>query len=323
MISQVNGLAQQLSTRIFNIKTDLIFPWSMLQPGFLPVYRWIFKNKIDFNNKPHIVISCGRKSVYFSLYLKKLFLKKIITIHIQNPKINFSKFDFVISPNHDKIKGTNVIKSIGAIHQFTKKMIESKKYSYPSVPKNNLISFIIGGNNRHYKFTKESILDLINKIKHLKKRYSKFNFLVISSRRTGLDIIRFMKEKLDKIAHIWNGVGENPYIAVLLILWVSGIASGFLDNIPFTITMIPIVQIMLESHPIPHNLLWWSLALGACLGGNITMIGASANIVGVGISKKYGVDISFIEFMKTGVVVSFISLCIASLYLVTYLWIVL
>ena len=186
MISQANGLAQQLSNRVFNIKTKLIFPWSMLQPGFLPVYRWIFKNKIDFNNKPNIVISCGRKSVYFSLYLKKLFMKKIITIHIQNPKINFSKFDFIISPNHDKIDGANVIKSVGAIHQFSKKMIESKKDYYPPIPKDNLISFILGGNNRHYKFTKESILDLINKIKNLKKRYSKFNFLIISSRRTSL-----------------------------------------------------------------------------------------------------------------------------------------
>ena len=124
MISQVNGLAQQFSDNIYNIKTELIFPWSVLQPGFLPVYRWIFKNKIAFNNKPNIAISCGRKSVYFSLYLKKLFMKKIITIHIQNPKINFSKFDFIISPNHDNVDGPNVIKSIGAIHQFTKKMIK-------------------------------------------------------------------------------------------------------------------------------------------------------------------------------------------------------
>ena len=237
MISQVNGLAQQLSSRIFNIKTNLIFPWSILQPGFLPIYQWIFKNKIDFNNKPHIVISCGRKSVYFSLYLKKLFMKKIITIHIQNPKINFNKFDFIISPNHDNIKGANVIKSIGAIHQFTKKIIESKKNYYLSVPKNNLISFIIGGNNRHYKFTKESILDLINKIKHLKKRYSKFNFLVISSRRTGLDIIRFMKEKLDKIAHIWNGVDENPYIFALnnsMFFVVTSDSTSMISECAFT-----------------------------------------------------------------------------------------
>jgi Na+/H+ antiporter NhaD/arsenite permease-like protein len=87
--------------------------------------------------------------------------------------------------------------------------------------------------------------------------------------------------------------------------------------------MIPIVQIMLENNPIPNNILWWALALGACLGGNITMIGASANIVSIGISKKYGVDISFIEFMKTGMIISFISLTLASLFLMGYLWIVL
>ena len=123
--------------------------------------------------------------------------------------------------------------------------------------------------------------------------------------------------------HIFLNVGDNPYVAVLLILWTAGIISGFLDNIPFTITMIPIVQIMLENNPIPNNLLWWALALGACLGGNITIIGASANIVSVGISKKYGVNISFIEFMKTGMIISFISLTLASLYLMGYLWIVL
>ena len=123
--------------------------------------------------------------------------------------------------------------------------------------------------------------------------------------------------------HIFLNVGDNPYVAVLLILWTAGILSGFLDNIPFTITMIPIVQIMLENNPIPNNILWWALALGACLGGNITIIGASANIVSIGISKKYGVNISFIEFMKTGMIISFISLTLASLFLMGYLWIVL
>ena len=112
MISQVRGLAQHFSNNIFNFKTELIFPWTMLQPGFLPVYRWIFKNKINLTNKPNIIISCGRKSVYFSLYLKKILLRDVITIHIQNPKIKTSKFDFVVAPNHDEIEGQNVIKSI-------------------------------------------------------------------------------------------------------------------------------------------------------------------------------------------------------------------
>ena len=58
------------------IKTEIIFPWNRLQPGILPIFSWIFKNKLPTNEIPDVVISCGRKSVYFSLYLKKLFRKK-------------------------------------------------------------------------------------------------------------------------------------------------------------------------------------------------------------------------------------------------------
>jgi len=122
---------------------------------------------------------------------------------------------------------------------------------------------------------------------------------------------------IEWIAHnVFLNIGDNPYVVVLVVEWVAGIASGFLDNIPFTITMIPIIEIMNESHPYFQNLLWWALALGACLGGNITIIGASANIVAIGIAKKYGVKISFLEFMKFGAVISLISLFIASLYLI-------
>ena len=122
---------------------------------------------------------------------------------------------------------------------------------------------------------------------------------------------------IEWIAHnVFLNIGDNPYVVVLVVEWVSGIASGFLDNIPFTITMIPIIEIMNETSPHFQNLLWWALALGACLGGNITIIGASANIVSIGIAKKYGVKISFLEFMKFGAVISIISLIIASLYLI-------
>ena len=115
-------------------------------------------------------------------------------------------------------------------------------------------------------------------------------------------------------------IGDNPYVMVLTVLWVSGIVSGFLDNIPFTITMIPIVHLMLENTPIPHNILWWALSLGACFGGNLTMIGASANIVSVGIAKQSKVNISFLEFMKVGAAVTFISLIISSILLTLFLW---
>jgi Na+/H+ antiporter NhaD/arsenite permease-like protein len=125
---------------------------------------------------------------------------------------------------------------------------------------------------------------------------------------------------LEWIAHnVFLKAGENPYVITLLVLWVSGIASGFLDNIPFTITMIPIVQLLSESVSVPANILWWALALGACFGGNFTIIGASANIVSVGIAQQHEQGISFLEFMKSSAIIALISLVISSVYLIIYL----
>ena len=71
MISQTKGLANELGVKIKEIKTEIIFPWSRLQPGILPIFNWIFINKLPINEIPDLVISCGRKSIYLSIYLKK------------------------------------------------------------------------------------------------------------------------------------------------------------------------------------------------------------------------------------------------------------
>ena len=75
MISQTRGLALELGSDITEIKAEIIFPWNKLQPGILPIFSWIFKNKLPTNKMPDIVISCGRKSVYLSIYLKKKIYK--------------------------------------------------------------------------------------------------------------------------------------------------------------------------------------------------------------------------------------------------------
>jgi Na+/H+ antiporter NhaD/arsenite permease-like protein len=93
--------------------------------------------------------------------------------------------------------------------------------------------------------------------------------------------------------------GGNLTAAIILVLWVSAIASAFIDNIPFTATMLPIIAFLNQTIPgAESGVLWWSLALGACLGGNGTMIGASANVVTVGLVEKAGYHISFVEYMK-------------------------
>lgn len=119
----------------------------------------------------------------------------------------------------------------------------------------------------------------------------------------GLFVVIAGAEETGLIQQIANVVLRasqgNLTLAVIMILWVSAIASAFIDNIPFTATMLPIVLFLSESFSLPKdNVLWWSLALGACLGGNGTMIGASANVVTVGMAEKAGYKISFVEYMK-------------------------
>lgn len=98
----------------------------------------------------------------------------------------------------------------------------------------------------------------------------------------------------------------------MLILWMSSIASGIVDNIPYTATMIPIIENLGLSMPVMP--LWWSLALGACLGGNATLVGASANVVVANLAERSGSPINFGTFLRYGVVTTFISLIIASFY---------
>jgi len=119
----------------------------------------------------------------------------------------------------------------------------------------------------------------------------------------GLFMVIAGAEETGLIQQIANAVlyfsQGKLWLAIILILWVSAIASAFIDNIPFTATMLPIVLFMSESFGLPKdNVLWWSLALGACLGGNGTMIGASANVVTVGLAEKAGYHIGFVEYMR-------------------------
>ncbi|MDD4600191.1 putative transporter [bioreactor metagenome] len=100
-----------------------------------------------------------------------------------------------------------------------------------------------------------------------------------------------------------------------LVLWLSAIASAFIDNIPFVATMIPMLQEMGQISGMNLEPVWWSLALGACLGGNGTLIGASANVIVAGIAEKNGYHISFAHFFKVAFPLMIVSIIISHIYL--------
>jgi Na+/H+ antiporter NhaD/arsenite permease-like protein len=110
--------------------------------------------------------------------------------------------------------------------------------------------------------------------------------------------------------------GGSLVPAILMILWVSAIASAIIDNIPFTATMLPIVAYLTAVIPgAQHGVLWWALALGACLGGNGTMIGASANVVTVGMAERAGYHISFMYYIKACAIPMIITIILCSFWL--------
>jgi Na+/H+ antiporter NhaD/arsenite permease-like protein len=108
--------------------------------------------------------------------------------------------------------------------------------------------------------------------------------------------------------------GGHPTAAAMLILWLSAIASAFLDNIPFVATMIPLIQEMGQMGVSHLEPLWWSLALGACLGGNGSLVGASANLIVAGMAGKEGYPIRFWSFLKYGFPFMLLSVAMAGVY---------
>jgi Na+/H+ antiporter NhaD/arsenite permease-like protein len=114
-----------------------------------------------------------------------------------------------------------------------------------------------------------------------------------------------------------RATGGDPLTATMLILFVSALLSGVVDNIPYTAAMSPIVLQLTQgiADPVQAEALWWSLAIGADFGGNLTAIGASANVVVIGIAMRSGSPISFWEFTKKGAIVTVVTILLAAPYL--------
>ena len=215
MVSQVEGLAKALGLTYKHQTIKLKPFWSFIPPKISPISENLVQDKFVCNSK--IVISCGRKSVIPSIALKKRLGKEIFTIHIQNPKVSFNHFDLIISPEHDDIKGDNVITTTGAIHYLTKKEIkENLNYLGLQLEKKKLVAFIIGGPNKYYAYTEESIHQTFNKMKTLFTP-DKYKIIVIPSYRTPEKIIKKAYDTFNFNHHVVKEVDKKAYLSALAI----------------------------------------------------------------------------------------------------------
>jgi len=213
MISQVEGLAKALDIDFIHEKIELNNFWKLIPPKITPIHSFVFKNKID--NDLNIVISCGRKSVIPSLFLKKKFKDKIINIHIQDPKVSLSKFDFVVAPEHDGLIGENVISSKGAIHYLTEKELdENISYLKPRINKEKIVTLIVGGPNKYYDYKETEIENIFYKIKQnfLNNGYQ---LILIPSMRTPKKIIEAAKNYFDDNQVVITDIDKKAYLSSL------------------------------------------------------------------------------------------------------------
>ena len=216
MVSQVEGLAKALGLSYKHQKIELKSFWNLIPPKISPISENLVKNKFVCDCK--IIISCGRKSVIPSIALKKRLGNQIFNIHIQDPKVSFEHFDLIVSPEHDRLRGENIINTTGAIHYLTKKEINdnSKYLGIEKDKRKELVAFIIGGPNKYYNYSEKQIHELFNKVKTLFTP-DKFKIIVIPSYRTPEKILKIAFNTFSINHHVVKNIDKKAYLSALAI----------------------------------------------------------------------------------------------------------
>ena len=214
MISQVEGLAKALELDFTHHIVELNNFWKLFPPKLTPISQKVFE-KINASNFD-VIISCGRKSVIPSIYLKKNSDRKVINIHIQDPKVSLHNFNFVVAPEHDGLFGDNVLQTKGAIHYLTKEEIISHTNYLKSRLESNKDYFllILGGPTKHYDYTEKNILNILNLFNDLVIK-NNLQGIVIPSMRTPKNIIELSKNILDKNNLVIDVIDKKAYLSAL------------------------------------------------------------------------------------------------------------
>jgi mitochondrial fission protein ELM1 len=217
MISQVEGLAKALDIDFTHHKVELNHLWKLIPPNLSPVSQTVFK-KIDHDDFD-VIISCGRKSVIPSIHLKKTSNKKVFNIHIQDPKVDLTHFDFIVAPEHDAIEGSNVITTKGAIHYLTENEIsENKDYlnSFIKKDERKIWTLIMGGPTKYYDYSTKNMKHIFTALYKLLKKHN-FQLVVIPSMRTPINTIHYAKEFFGENHTIIMDVDKKAYLSALAI----------------------------------------------------------------------------------------------------------
>ncbi len=220
MDNQSLGLAQALGLEVIQKRLVPTAPWKYLPPQF-----WIQPLKFLGQGSdpitapwPDVVIGTGRMTVAVALAIKHASGGRTFNIRIQNPKTSYDDFDVIITPHHDRFHRPNSLHTMGGLHTITPERVSqagarfAERFAHLPRP---LVAVLVGGTNKCYRMTPEIGRRLGEQLAAMSKATGA-GILLTPSRRTGAEVEAAMREALaDTPAFIWDGQGENPYLAFL------------------------------------------------------------------------------------------------------------
>ncbi len=217
MVNQAVGLAEALGLQPQQKVLTPRFPWKHLAPQF---WLWPLKSGGDPLTPPwpDLLISCGNKAVAPAIAVRKAGAGHTTAIHIQDPVVSPRHFDLVVAPSHDRLRGDNVIISLGAIGRVNGNRLAAAANAYADrlahLPR-PLVAVLVGGSNACYRFTPAEATALADQLDALGKEYGA-GFAITASRRTGTDNVALLWKRLNRPGvAFWDGEGENPYFGYL------------------------------------------------------------------------------------------------------------
>jgi hypothetical protein len=227
--NQCIGAAEALGIRPVVKRIRLRFPWRQLSPWLSFGHQHALAADSDPIDPPYpdLLIASGRKSIGIALHVKKMSAGKTFLVQIQDPHIDPGLFDLVVVPQHDRVRGGNVLVTAGALHRVTPEKIAAEQKKFEPVlghlPRPR-VAVLIGGTSKTHAMTEENTAFLAQRLADMMKTYDA-GLMITASRRSGEENLRLLRGALKgENVFFWDGAGDNPYFAML----------GFADHIIVT-----------------------------------------------------------------------------------------
>jgi mitochondrial fission protein ELM1 len=216
MASQALGLAEATGFSFIERRIHIRIPWMCLPPRlwFLPLAATEPTLSPPW---PDLVIGCGRNAAMPALAIRRASGGRTLAAQIQDPGVGRREFDLLVVPEHDRLRGPQVIVTRGAVHRVTRARLAAERGRFPAlaVLPRPILSVLVGGANKAYRLTLRRLAEIADMVADV-LRARGGSALVTPSRRTGAAGIGLLRDRLENLpVAIWDGCGENPYFAYL------------------------------------------------------------------------------------------------------------